>query len=964
MVERRDSERPVRLSQTPQVSRGPVQQARVGQAGGAFGTHVASAPQIIRGDHAERQGSVLVQHLLKSVGGMLDAVIDDRRQQAYLDGALAVGAGIAEEDLQTNPLTRVWSLAGHRDYSGRLAALEYESSLAAELGKDREYSPEEYAKKLSERRKAIMPIIEGMSREARGRMLDQLLTLELSAQQNHLKAHKEYVAEMEMQLLTAEVNLGIDQIIAADGDPSTYQAAQAAVFTKLVRNVVDNPQFSDSEKADFITATVEYALQQGDFGLYQLVNNEAVIPMGDALVPISALLPHDQRSKLHKAYLAASKTYGRKRFADFEAKVEEFELRISLGQPIALSEFEMMDNYARSMAENGLMSRERYQRLRHKWALHMVEEQTSLQVRDAWLRGDLDAVKAGGLTDTKVADAVWRELNASPDISPVQAFVEGFQIYRNNGSPQLGKHLAESASASIRAWYLSNPDTPEGALPRDLASKVEYIVGLKASGDAGDPVASLLFYQILKDMPDETSKQFLYGVTAQTAMGTDTATAAEVVRAQMYEHSRKDEQSQRAVYETNRPRFRARLLSLKENKKWYSTGIIAGMLGDEATLTENQLKIRNFWFGGPYREAAQELIFDALEPSVQHAMEDFINYPGVIPEADIDVLITSTLQGAGSLTDTGVFVKGTGINLNQVLGIPPAYDAVEFMGAVQDTIILRDFGKEAASEVFTIGQVVRDSRGEYMLVLTPMNQSTGTTQQRVIVEQDELRRVAQNLVSSDEANKVASVTGVGIKGRDGITLKFRPANVTSDRFSQQDIARKAQMIADNEQIGLEPYKDGKKYSIGPGLNEDTPVFMAEWERITGLDKLGDYHKVPPELVRKAIEEGFEATLEAFLGLITPHYNEVVLGGKYNPRAPLSNGLTAYETISDLLLSLMWQAGEHRFRSESNSYLEVVEHLRNRDIPKARAALHRTAAYRMGGEPHKKFYDASLKALEY
>src|SRR5699024_6500604 len=199
----------------------------------------------------------------------------------------------------------------------------------------------------------------------------------------------------------------------SDGSEDTYNAALAAVFTKVVRNVADNPQFTDKDKSDIITSTVEYAMSQGDFGLYHLVNNEAVIPMGDDLVPISSILPHDKRSKLRKAYLSASNTYGRKRFADFEAKVEEFELAISLGRPIAFSEFEMMDNYARGMAENGLMSRERYQRLSHKWALHVEDSTVGLQVRDAYLRGDIDGVKAGGSTDAKEADRVWRELNAN-----------------------------------------------------------------------------------------------------------------------------------------------------------------------------------------------------------------------------------------------------------------------------------------------------------------------------------------------------------------------------------------------------------------------------------------------------------------------------------------------------------------------------------------------------------------------
>src|SRR5699024_12358764 len=101
----------------------------------------------------------------------------------------------------------------------------------------REMSPELYAAKLSSRRKDILPIIEGMSREARGRMLDQLLTSELSAQQNHLKAHTEYIAEMEMRLLTAEVNSSIDRLIASDGAEDTYNAALASVFTKIVRNI-------------------------------------------------------------------------------------------------------------------------------------------------------------------------------------------------------------------------------------------------------------------------------------------------------------------------------------------------------------------------------------------------------------------------------------------------------------------------------------------------------------------------------------------------------------------------------------------------------------------------------------------------------------------------------------------------------------------------------------------------------
>src|SRR5690625_3803449 len=93
MVERKNTERPVRLSSTPQVSRGSTQGASVGNAAGAFSTHVASAPSIIRNDHRDGVGSALALHVIKRLSGTLDDIISAKQQQAYLDGALAVNAG-------------------------------------------------------------------------------------------------------------------------------------------------------------------------------------------------------------------------------------------------------------------------------------------------------------------------------------------------------------------------------------------------------------------------------------------------------------------------------------------------------------------------------------------------------------------------------------------------------------------------------------------------------------------------------------------------------------------------------------------------------------------------------------------------------------------------------------------------------------------------------------------------------
>src|SRR5690625_5263745 len=606
-------------------------------------------------------------------------------------------------------------------------------------------------------------------------------------------------------------------------------------------------------------------MSQGDFGLYHLIENEGVIPHGDELLPVSSLLSADARTKMRKAYTSSSRQYGMQRFSDLENRIMQAEVTLETAVSISLNDHEGILSDLDTMSKYGLIEPARHRSIVKSLTKGMTTQLANAESFEAWVRGDSGALTASGSTDATQAKEFWARVNAQAE-TPTQAFEAGMAMYRRNGSKKLGEFLAESAGNSLEQWYRS--DDTETEMPTELREKLGLIMALKAKGDAGDTVLSKDFADIIHAIPSDDARSFMWAITALTQKGMDVDTAATKARTDILVHSRRPEDEKRGIREANIARIRESYEVLQTNSHWWETEFIPGLFGDVDTLTTRQRQVMSV-FGGGYKQTLQELFYHNLSSSINERMSAVANYPGEWTAADIQNMVTAEIQAAGVLTDFGTLTANVGLNINEALGIPPVYPGMELAGELLERVIQQEFDKEVRDDIVAISHITRGRGGEYVLQITPMNTNTGGLLQPFEIQQSELRRYAKQHVDSEEARALSRVEGAPIEGASGETLAFRTANVHMNGLPHFRTVQLAQHLANLEGITLKPDKGVGRVSIGPGLNSGNGLFKGAWKEITGFDFPERYDEIPAEfyeipehLVRKAVERGFEATLEA------------------------------------------------------------------------------------------------------
>src|SRR5699024_6128803 len=162
----------------------------------------------------------------------------------------------------------------------------------------------------------------------------------------------------------------------------------------LVRNVADHPQVTDKAKSDSITSTVKYAMLQGDFGPYHLIQNEGVKHQGGELLPVSSLLSADARTKMRKAYTSSSRQNGRQRFSDLENWIMQAEVTPETGGSISLNEYEGILSDLDTMSKYGLIEPARHRSIVKSLTKGMTTQLANAESFEAWVRGDTGALTA------------------------------------------------------------------------------------------------------------------------------------------------------------------------------------------------------------------------------------------------------------------------------------------------------------------------------------------------------------------------------------------------------------------------------------------------------------------------------------------------------------------------------------------------------------------------------------------
>lgn len=291
----------------PQISQGNVQ------------------PDYVRtvGDQSWRQN--MIGNLVNMGNNLVSKYVDNELTNAYLKGSAQAELGKVETELETDPFTKNWQVAGFRDNMGRLTHAKQEADLAKDMQWLREKSPEEMSQYLAKQRNELLPVLEGMSGEMRSKMIPTMALRDQAALQNYKTQHQQHIWDVTGKTLTQGISQGITQLgtikeMNQGGDAyiKQTQSVMAGIIDMRTSNL---PQ----AQKDILTQEVaELALTQGHTGLY-LAMRDAVVP--DYIGPngkmtsngLSMLesLPVPTQEKLSKAFQTAEQASNALAHQDF-----------------------------------------------------------------------------------------------------------------------------------------------------------------------------------------------------------------------------------------------------------------------------------------------------------------------------------------------------------------------------------------------------------------------------------------------------------------------------------------------------------------------------------------------------------------------------------------------------------------------------------------------------------------------
>src|SRR5574343_415993 len=139
--------------------------------------------------------SRMLQGLGAKLGDAGMAYLEQKQQEAYLEGQAKVGQIQSEDELEGSWLTSDWAVAGYRDTQGKLALAQAEAKLAVDMQELRTKTPAEMQTYLSSRRNELTPMLNSMSRMGRATMSKQLAMADQTAFMKHTAERRAYIID-------------------------------------------------------------------------------------------------------------------------------------------------------------------------------------------------------------------------------------------------------------------------------------------------------------------------------------------------------------------------------------------------------------------------------------------------------------------------------------------------------------------------------------------------------------------------------------------------------------------------------------------------------------------------------------------------------------------------------------------------------------------------------------------------
>lgn len=362
-------------------------------------------PDMVRsvGDSTWRAN--LVNNLVGLTTQVAKIQFDNDTTDAYLKGAAQAGTDKLEADLQADPLTKDYATAGFRDTMGKLKQSEQDGELAKDMVWLRESPPEKMAEYLNKQRGELLPVLNGMSGQARSTMIPTMALRDQAAIAKHGAEYQAHVFKMEGLRLTTPIVQGLNELsnIREQRLPGeVYQQQERKVIGEAVAMWTDG-RIPRSQKSALTQELLEYSLTNQHLGLYQALRDAKVPDSVDehgnwfsSGKPTSILERMDlpTQEKMAGAYLKAKEATAAVANQDFMDRMSIEHAAIKSGTSVL--NFDQWKNFLDSATSMKLIKQNQRDDMIQDFYKNQASNQNSLLAGQAFMFNDSDKVFSFG----------------------------------------------------------------------------------------------------------------------------------------------------------------------------------------------------------------------------------------------------------------------------------------------------------------------------------------------------------------------------------------------------------------------------------------------------------------------------------------------------------------------------------------------------------------------------------------
>lgn len=404
--------------------------------------------------------SRLLAGLAEQGAGTMNKLADVEFSNQYLEGAAKAGIIQSEEELQGDPLTRDWQVAGYRDTMGKLALADHEAQFMVDLPALRQKGPEEMQTYLNERRRDIMPGLNSMSREARATAAGQMLLQDRAATKQYTTERKKFIIEERMQAESTGWNtvmqsLGNSQRQAMMGNaPEDFNVQLQNAAGQATSTWFDSSLPLEVKQAITFNK-LNASLDNDSVALYEFMDQTQVPDAQGNLSTLVSRLPFEQQAKLANTYREARARTSDARNMYRTAQISNVKAQLDTGTYAGT--YDELDGLLMPQVINKSITGEARGAMLEKFLQTSYKNQQNSQLGDMIQRGDINGVLNSGKSITEGIDALDANM-AHRKVDPATR-LETWMNVGLSGVDQGFKKSGEMLGVTMRQIALSKDDT-------------------------------------------------------------------------------------------------------------------------------------------------------------------------------------------------------------------------------------------------------------------------------------------------------------------------------------------------------------------------------------------------------------------------------------------------------------------------------------------------------------------------